>query len=352
MRANNDEAHFRTFANSLERAIERYEGTSEEDVTERQKRQLETLAGYETRFRDLLFETFLPDGISMAEVVYTRFVHYIHVVRGNILAARPYFRERQTLFTEKISSALKAQDPMAFREFNINYQLVSFIAGGLTAEEKQLCPELLVLNRKIRSLRKELVELNLPLAISRVRIFWGKTQESHLEYMDFVQIAAEGLLSAIDKFVLPYTTVFRSVAIGRMVGNFIEEYSKTMFHFFPTDKRKLYRAHKVIGRIEDVDFHKIAAEVNRGVEQPHMLTTAEEIADLLSAVSLVSSETPVNTEVGESGTIAERFVAPDNWRPDSEVEAFEAQDTLRRAAQQLSVFERKFLRLRGIDVRA
>jgi len=352
MRATNDEAHFRTFANSLEAAVSRYEELSKEDSTARQKRQLETLFELETRFRDLLFETPHPDGQTFGHVVFGRFCQYIHVVRGNILAARPYFRERQVLFTEKIASALKVGDPDSFREFCINYQLISFIVGSLTEEEKQICPELLELNKKVRRLRKELVELNLPLAISRVRIFWSKTQESHLEYMDFVQIAAEGLLSAIDKFVLPYTTVFRAVAIGRMLGNFIEEYSKTMFHFFPTDKRKLYRAHKVVGRIEDVDFHKIAAEVNRGVEAPHMLTTAEEIADLLSAVSLVSSETPMHTDVGDSYTIAERFVAPDAWRPDISIEGAESQAVLRQATNYLSVLERKVLRLRGVDISA
>lgn len=338
--------HFKTFANQLESVIARYGETK--DITVRQKRQVERLIAQETEFRKTL--TALPEGMD----VYRDFIHYISKVRGNILTARPFFRERQEIFTACISTALKAGNPEALAEHRFNYQFVAFVMRSRPWDKTS---KIFKLARAIEKSRNELVEMNMPLAISRARIFWNRTQKSHLEYMDLVQIAAEGLMSAVDKFVPPYTPVFRGVAIGRMVGNFIENYSETVVHFYPTDKRKIYRANKAVGRLKgNVDFEKIAVQVNYMADDKHK-TTPEEIASLMGAASCVSADAASNNK-GEDGgelganTLLDRFASLPDQQPDRMVESSEAMSAMFHAAKSLTTWERKLLRLKGIDFAA
>lgn len=333
--------HFKTFARQLERAIGRYGDLSEEDLTERQKRQVERLVSLENEFRRTLIRH------TEGAAVYRDFITYISKEKGNILAARPFFRERQDVFTSHISVALKNQNEKGLYPYHFNYQFVAFVKKVRRWKHDS---RLMRLARMIEQSRMELVEMNMPLAISRARIFWSRTQKSHLDYMDLIQIAAEGLMSAVDKFVLPYTPVFRAVAIGRMLGNFIEQYSETMIHFFPTDKRKIYRANKVVGKFRDtVDYQRIADEVNRGVDRAHM-TTADEIANLLSAASLVSADAQVSDQDGDGIDLLERFSSAPEEQPDRLVEDSEAHGLMRDAFGALSLLEKKLLRLRGVEM--
>ncbi len=335
--------HFKAFAFSLERAIARYGDISEEDVTERQKAQLERLVALEDEFRKTLIKH--PWGND----VYKGFVSFICGEKRNILAARPFFRERQGVFTKSIAEALKAGNEKGLYPFNFNFQFVKFVLRNRVWPAKS---KIVRLSVQIENARTELVEMNMPLAISRSRIFWNKTPKSHLEYMDFVQIACEGLIAAIDKFCLPYSPVFRSVAIGRMVGNFIEQYSETQIHFYPTDKRKLYRANKAVGRLsgEPIDFEAMVEAVNHEVEGNHK-TSAAEIADIMAASSCVSADTPATTTVeGEGGSYLDRFASAPEQQPDNLVETADAYSAIQRAMDKLEVIERKFIALRGVDL--
>lgn len=338
------EDHFKTFAQQLERAIAKYGDLSEEDFTAKQKAQVEGLVALETEFRSTLIKH--ADGNK----IYKQFVNFICHEKKNILAARPYFRERQEVFTNEISSFLKKKDEVGLYAYHFNYHFVQFV---MRARKWSQTAKLRVLARKIERARTELVEMNMPLAISRARLFWSKTQRSHLDFMDLIQIAAEGLMSAIDKFVLPYSPVFRAVAIGRMLGNFIEQYSETKIHFYPTDKRKIYRANKVAHKFgHTIDYQKLADEVNKGVEGAQK-TTAAEIADLLAAASCLSVDiTHPSSKQGEEGTeMIERISSPPEQRPDESTEMNEAYNVMFDAAKKcLSLFEIKFLRLRGLAI--
>jgi DNA-directed RNA polymerase specialized sigma subunit len=205
--------HFRQFKVSLERAREVYGQSDDETFLARQKRQVDTLIFLEKQFQQALLET--PYGVK----VYEAFIEHICVTRGNILDARPFFRERQRVFTKYISKALRARRVEGLIRFRFNFRFVQFALGyrrwGKTSVVAKLA-------RDIAAAREELITMNMPLAVSRARIFYSRTPKAHLAYMDLIQIACEGLMSGIDKFVPPFSKVFRSVAIGRMVGNFIE----------------------------------------------------------------------------------------------------------------------------------
>lgn len=338
-----DDPHFRQFASSLEKAIAACGETDSDGFLQRQHRQVDTLVAKEKAFKKALIEH------RYGERVYRAFVRYICETRRNILDARPYFRERQHIFTRHISSALRNGDLKVLHRFNFNYRFVLFTLGA--APWKPGSP-VARLAREIAAVRNELVVMNMPLAISRARIFYSRTPKAHLSYMDLIQIACEGLMSGVDKFVPPFSKAFRAVAIGRMTGNFIENYSETAIHFFPVDKRKIYRANKLSGRGMELTPEQLARGVNKGVEAGHR-TTPSEIIDLMAASSTVSADNAPNDGAGSDEreeTLTERLPAPEESRPDVIVEREEAMAQLLLATQDLTILERKLLRLKGVQL--
>ncbi len=351
-----DDPHFRHFAQALQAKIAEY---GPGDPQDRQKEQLEELISLETCFRDALLAG------RYGEIAYTQFITYICEERKQILDARPYFRERKGTFTAQISPALKAKDALALAKFACNFEFISFVMA-----QRQWGPRSVLwrLYKKIIAIRQEIVVCNMPLAINRARVFFSRTQRSHLSYMELINIAAKGLINGIDKYspggeVVP--RVFRSTAMGRMGGDFIERYSETMIHFYPADRRKLYRANKAVGRAEssDHDYEVVAKQVNsvpkkkkknlEGVEiegsdvdEDHQ-TTPLEIADIMAASSCVSADSSRPTDP-ESPEPIERFAAPDSVRPDVQAEENDLAVRMASAIARLSVWERKILRLKGV----
>lgn len=329
--------YFRQFATSLKTAISRYKQVDDKKFLNHQKKQVETLVRLEKKFRQALIEH--PEG----EKVYEEFITLICDKNRNILTARPYFRERQTVFTEEISLALKTKNTKKLKKFHFNYQFVQFV---LKAREWGPDSPITQIADKLHAAREELITMNMPLAISRARIFYNKTPKSHLELMDFIAIACEGLIAGIDKFCLPYSPVFRSVAIWRMTGNFIEEYGLTMVHFYPSDKRKIYRANKVVGKHMHVDLQTLTDEVNRDTEEIYK-TNPSEIADLMAASSCISMD---SMSQDAEGRPTDRFLAPDESQPDNQVEYIQVVQKLGESMKGLNTLERKVLTLFGVDV--
>jgi len=334
-----DDDHFKKFASSLEREIAKHGN----NFFGRQKEQLEQLIKLENEFRRTIIQH--PWGAG----VYRDFVKLICDEKRNILAARPFFRERQQVFTKQISKALKKRAEKSLYRFRFNYQFVRFAVG---ARKWHRGSQVRKLAAEIDRLRTEILEMNMPLAISRARIFFSRTPKSHLTYMDFIQIGCEGLMSGLDKYVPEGEVVprsFRGVAIGRMTGNFIEEYSETPIHFYPADKRKIYRANKIVGKFaEGVDYDRLADSVNANVDAGHQTNSAE-IAALMAAASVVSADSATSSDPEAPEPIA-RFAAPESARPDAQVEERDAYVTMAAAMQTLTVFERKLLRLRGVSL--
>lgn len=349
MTVTTNDSHFRQFALSLERAIQKYGDLSERTLLDRQRRQVEALVGLEKEFRKTLIRH------RYGPLVYKRFVKHIVEEKRNILAARPFFRERQQVFTSQISKALQDRSDKTLYKFHGNYQFIMFAMAQYKWDPR--C-RLVKIAEDIGRLRTELVEMNLPLAISRARIFWSRTPKSHLSYMDLVQISCEGLISAVDKFCLPFSRVFRAVMIGRSVGNLIENYSQTEIHFYPPDKRKIYRANKImrkygngIGQV--IDFEKMAKEINKDLNLPHP-TNEYEIASLISAASCVSADSPgigvMGSDYDSDSSPVNRFAAPESVRPDVQVENHDLLVCLEQAIRQLSIMDQKLLRLKGVEL--
>lgn len=337
--------HFRLFASNLEAAIEKYEDIPEESRLQRQRRQLRLLISLEAKFRRALIKH--PWGPS----VYRSFVE--HIVSKNILAARPYFRERQNIFASQISKALKKRSDKGLYKFRFNYSFILFV---LNCHKWPVGGKIAALAKQIYDIRMEILEMNLPLAISQTRIFWSNTPKSHLSYMDLIQVHCVGLLVAIDKFVPPVEKdmteqeeldayrKFRAVAIGRMIGDRIEQYSETLIHYWPADKRKIYRANKA-RRIFGEDYARITEFVNEGVEDRAHHTTPDEVSKLLASASIVSGDISLDPE-GE--TTLDRYEADSELRPDVQVEEMEALVMMRQKYKGLQMIEQKYLQMKGI----
>lgn len=335
-----DNTHYKLFAASLEEVICKRNNSEEENIAQ-QKCQIETLCNYEKGFRDTLISS-----IEGREA-YTDFIKYVRDERKNILAARPYFRERQEIFKSRIAPALRNRSEDELSKFNINYSFISFVMGlGRFGEETQVYK----IAQNVKDIRNELIQTNIPMAISRARAFVRHSQQ-HLEYMDLIQIATEGLIAAIDKFVLPYNDSFGGVLYGRVTGDLIEANSETLIHFYPKDKRLIYNANKFVK--SGKTFEEIAKYLNEEFSKDGKsvnLTDAHELQQLHVASYTVSGDsTGESDDSHEDKNPINRFEADNNWRPDVSLEETEALGVVKKMISKLSLFERKFLALKGIN---
>lgn len=348
--------HFRVFAGQLEAILDVHEKAEDpdEELLVRQRRQLKRLIGLEIEFRDSLYKH--PWGAN----VYRDFFVFILDTKKNLLAARPYFRERHEIFKAGISRFFRKRDIEGFRSYRLNW---SFVEWVLRSRRWPVGSKIRVLAKSIADQRQEILEQNLPLALSQARMFWNNTPQSHLSYMDIVQLQAQGLLLAADKFVPPDDSKmserqslaayknFRAVAIGIMTRDRVNAYSETLIHFYPKDRAKIYRALKALRRtFGEVDFDALASQITDELKTSGIKTDGNEIRDLLAAVS-----SPLNTPF-DSGTeatpasspVVDTFAGPEALRPDSQFEDAENRSVLRNTISVLRTKEQKLLKLKGV----
>lgn len=333
---------FYKFAGEVTRRIE-----ANKDGTD-QKQQVEELLDAEIKFKETILK------YRQSTKVYMKFWNKVCITNKNILSARPYFRESAVNFSEKITPAIKDTNIEAMKVFDINYQLINFIRenweGPFPVRAEQLF-------WRVHKAREILIENNMPLAINRAKLFYRKTPKSHLTLMDMIGICGMGLAAGIDKWCGKYTPVFRSVCIGRMVGNLIDSYSETMLHFYPSDKRVLYKAHTIRGRKGIDEIHALTAAVNQsfkdggeeGKSVPKEEVTVSELAYLMNAASTVSADQTVS--VDDEGSFGVYDYTPDESQ-DIEGNYMEKETTahMLALAAKLPLLHRKVLKLKGIKI--
>jgi DNA-directed RNA polymerase specialized sigma subunit len=344
------DAHFMHFVGRLEPILAEHG----ENTLELQRYQVTKLVKLERRFRKALVQH------KWGWDVYQEFIRHITEVRRNILMARPFFRERDTTFKASISPVLKNKDlsqldkARRLSRFDFNFNFMEFALRLKPWEQTAQGRKLQALAEEAKDIRNDLVECNLPLAISQARMFLQRNQRSHLNYMDMTQICAVGLMEGIDKFVGPYRRNFRAVIIGRMLGNLIEENSETFVHFFPPDKRRIYRARKIIARAgqdEPLDFDQVCKQLNQTeLAEGEKPTTVGELVNLLSAAYVVPASALVLTDEAEVNSPIDEFAGDADQRPDAMFEVAEARHVVAVAIAELSMLDQKLLRLKGVEL--
>jgi hypothetical protein len=320
---------------------------SNKDGTD-QKQQVEELLDVEIKFKETILK------YRTSTKVYAKFWNKVCVTNKNILSARPYFRENAVTFSKKITPSIKAKDMETLKTFNINYQLIKFIRdnweGPFPARAEQLF-------HRVHRSREILIENNMPLAINRAKLFYRKTPKSHLSLMDMISICGMGLAAGIDKWCGAYSPVFRSVCIGRMVGNLIDSYSETMLHFYPSDKRVLYKANSIRGRKGVDDINALTEAVNQsfkddgkeGKSVPKNEVDASELSYLMCAASTISADQQSSSNEEGSFSVYD-FTADESQDIEKEYAARETTAQMLSLARELPILHRKVLRLKGIKL--
>lgn len=297
------------------------------------------LLAKEEEFKKLIF-TF-PEGNE----AYYKFLDEITEVNKNILTAKPYFREVAETFYNKISGAIRDRDILKLQGFHINYRFVKFIMdhweGNIPKSVKKVHEEMMFL-------RSEIVENNLPLALNRAMRHYRKVKRHHLSLLDMINICTQGLTSGVDKWVGPYRSVFLSVCIGRMTGDLIKNTSETTLYFYPSDRRVLYHANLLRSREGLEDLEIIAERLMENPKLKSLKLTKSGIVELLSASNVVSADGNCGDDDEEFNVYS--YTKSCDKDPEEQNEDMDLHVKLMRSMEDLSVMERKILKLKGISV--
>ena len=339
-----NDPHLKLFTKSLYAKMLAYDehGNGQVAFVKSQKEQVKSLNALEKKFRTRLVK------LAEGKRCYELFVEYIRDDQKNILDARPFFRERQGVFTKYIAKALKNRTPEKIHRFNFNFQFIAFCMKNGVKDK-----ELVKIFNEIKAVRNKLIEVNAPLAIARASQFYRKMPKSRgLTRMDLIQTALECLTSGIDKYTGKYdSNTYRHTLIGRCSGNMIEQASQTMIHFYPTDKRKLYNANKALKHCDASDnYLQISGRINELAKDWQYTTTPDEVYHLITATSTVTSDTTANPTTGTLLQDSLQFADAECNRPDNRAEKVELHTKMYEAINTLTVFERKVLRLKGLDL--
>jgi len=237
--------HYRHFSGELRRNLTGIE------LGKNLKGDLQKLFALEEDFRATLAK--YKKGIA----VYSAF--FDHTIKEDVRLAKIYFRERDTFGFHTLSKIIKDRDAVGLSAYRINYKFIKWSLGQDLPEAKRLRR----VYEDIVTVRKKIVEENLPLVVNKARIYQLKSRDARLEFMDFVQIAADGMMHAVDKFVPTDTNEggFLGVAIAWMFNKMSGASAEGQLKLTTRDKYILYRARIAIYRLNIEDPVKLLAYV-------------------------------------------------------------------------------------------
>lgn len=340
---------FRKFVADMDHLLQDNERKDYRD----QKQMLDSLIQLELNFKNVLLSH--KTGIE----TYNRFMNFIINEKGNILSARVFFRERQDTFSKKMFKAFHKKDSTLLHKFRINFLFAKWCLETELSEKSSknnstqkkiiyknykgpLRKRLEKIYQEIIITRNKLCENNLPLAINRAKIFWSKVPPNHLDYMDLIQAASEGLITALDKFVPPYRTVFRSTAIGRMTLNMMTDYNDTLVKIPPKEKRILYRANNAKRKEKITEQSKIVDYVNESFSK----VTESELSKIEAAASQVMD---IYEKTENSYSLSDKLSDKDK-DIESNLEANQIITIIKIGFSNLSVIEKKIILLKYGDI--
>ena len=314
--------HFKKFVDSMDKTIK----NNQEDGSDSQEKLMNKLFKLENKFKLILINS--KNGYKL----YEEFMDFIQ--KDNILMARIYFRERQSAFKTKIAPAFHKKDPKMLYKLRINYLFAKWAMERYKGFKKRNLQRIL---EKMSLIRKKICENTLPSVIHRAKIFWSKIPYSHMEYMDMIQAASEGLLQAIDKFEPPFKKVFGSVVVSRMTLNIMDDHNSTIIKIPTKEKRILYRAKNAQNK-ENLSTQK---EILNYVSESFGEISGQNLEEIKSAADGLFSLDHKN----ENGIdLSETIKATEN--PEYDSVKNELTKLLNHGILNLSLIERKILTLK------
>lgn len=309
------------------------------EFTKKQKFQVERMMELEETFRKTI------NTYKQSDKVYYKFLIYIKIEKGNILMARPFFRENSKTFGKDISPAFKDGDVQKIKEFNINYKLIQFIIENWRGNIPQ---KALDAWKEHQEIRKQLIENSMPMAINEAMKFYKAVPKTHVTLMDMINASISGLCIGVDKWVGPFRTVFRSVCLSRMKSNIMDVYNQTFLHYYPSDKKIIYKSNllKAREKIEDPDI--LLKNINEYLKENNdkRVLKNHELQDLLNGSSLESIE--MQTE-DDGFTVYDTYIDERN-NIENNVEKFDLFKKVLLGCEKLPLLERKILKLKGVEI--
>lgn len=337
----NDPA-FYNLANSIAKVLEKNNNgkkLNKRDFTKKQKAQVERMMELEEIFRKTI------NSYKQSDKIYYKFLIYIKVERGNILMARPFFRENSKTFGKDISPAFKDGDIEKIKQFHINYKFILFAMENWKGTVPQKAADAW---KEHQEVRREIIENSMPMAINEAMKFYKAVPRNHTNLMDIINASVSGLCIGVDKWVGPFRTVFRSVCLSRMKSNIMDVYNQTFLHYYPSDKKIIYKSNllKVREKIEDQGI--LLEAINNYLEENNDKRVLEnyELQDLLNGSNLESIE----LQVDEDGfTIYDTYVDENN-NLENNVEKLDCLKRVMVGCKNLKTIERKIIKLKGVDI--
>lgn len=307
--------------------------------TAQQKTQVERMMELEKNFKKNI------NSYKQSDKIYQKFLMYIKIERGNILTARPFFREDSKTFGTYISPAFKQDDIQKIKNFNINYKFMKFVIenwrGNLPAKALKAWNE-------HQYVRQKIIENSMPLAINEAMKFYKAVPKNHLTLMDMINASMSGLCIGVDKWVGPFRTVFRSVCIGRMKSNIMELYNQTSLHYYPSDKKIIYKANLLKSR-EKIENSEILLDAINGYLKDNddkRQLEMYELENLLNGSDMKS----VETEIDEEGfSVYDTYFEEENI-VESTLEKYDLLKNVLIQCKNLKMIERKIIKLKGVDL--
>lgn len=303
------------------------------DKVKSQREMMDKLFKLEDQFRETLIST------DKGKLMYKKFVDFIVDDEKNSLTYMIYFREHGPILLNMIKRVFHKEEekrkPQLLHSLKLNYVFAKWVTDRYKGPKKKVLRQIY---KEMGDIRKSICGDNLPLAINRAKMFFMHTPTIHLDYMDVIQSASEGLLVAIDKFTPPYKSVFIGTTIGRMTLNMITESSATLIKLSPKDKRILYRYYNAIKKEKLIEDKKILDYIRQSFPD----VTQESLNALVAATTNMAS---IDEKREDSLSIIDRTASDSN--PEEETAAMDLKAQLRQAIISLSVPERKVVRLKN-----
>lgn len=196
--------------------------------------------------------------------------------------------------------------------------------------------------------RQKIIENSMPLAINEAMKFYKAVPKNHLTLMDMINASMSGLCIGVDKWVGPFRTVFRSVCIGRMKSNIMELYNQTSLHYYPSDKKIIYKANLLKSR-EKIENSEILLDAINGYLKDNddkRQLEMYELENLLNGSDMKS----VETEIDEEGfSVYDTYFEEENI-VESTLEKYDLLKNVLIQCKNLKMIERKIIKLKGVDL--
>jgi hypothetical protein len=335
---------FYTLANSVAAMLNNKNNRkklSKKQFTELQKYQVNRMLELECIFKESVVQ------FKQSSTVYQKFILFIKKEKGNILRARPYFRQSAKVFNKEISHLFKKNNYESLKKYNINSKFLKFVVKNWKGKLPKVAQEAKNEHAKIR---QELIENSLPLAINEGMKFYKAVPNTpHITILDLINASIAGLCIGIDKWEGPFRPVFRSVCLSRMKGLIMEIYNQTSIHYYPSDKKILYKIKLLKSRQKDIKQDELIEKVSEYMKQikDTRQMDEKELENLLSASNVYSIEGDAFKEDGFN--YYEAFVDENSFIEEKTEKADLLKQTL-ASCQKLSIIQKKILKLKGVNI--